>query len=144
MNTGGMSVFQLCIMWMYSQDLAYQSCLVTRLQLQVAETNPPGVFAANVKGSRATPSVAHAKQTLRSTRKTICWSEPRGSILGETTELFATVLWHDILMIAFGTQRQTAWTGWFWAFQKMSMMLIMLYTSTHNLNSKQLMQPRLA
>jgi len=36
----------------------------------VAETNP-GVFAANVKGSRATPSVAHAKQTLRSTRKTI-------------------------------------------------------------------------
>lgn len=88
---GGMSVFQLCIMWMYSQDLALprdpspnpsgwneSRCLRCKRQREPCNTQ---------RGARQTNTSKHTKNH--------CWSEPRGGILGETTELFATVLkWH--------------------------------------------------
>ena len=70
------------------------------------------------RGARQTNTSKHTKNH--------CWSEPRGSIFYEKQPNCLQQFWNDIFMIAFGTQRQTAWTGWFWAFQKMSMMLLML------------------
>lgn len=107
---------------------------MTRLQIQVAETNPLGVFAANVKGSRATPSVAHAKQTLRSTRKTIadpsqqaaCW-EKQPNCLQQ--------FWNDILILNPTTNCLLECMNWGILSFPQDVHDVINATSTQNLNS---------